>query len=114
MISKLVSYGQKYLVASSQQRFLTTLSDNGQMRHMNGRVEVNDGYNWMPYENEGYVGLTPEAIQILDWAKIKMMEDIIETEMIKKYPALKTAKDKFDLIKQFCKAEEDLDKQKQI
>ena len=114
MISKIVSYGQKYLVASSQQRFFNTLSDCGQMRYMNGRIEMNDGYSWIPFENEGYVGLTEEAIQILDWAKIKMMEEQLEIAMIAKYPALKTAKDKFDLIKQFCKAEEDLDKQKQI
>jgi hypothetical protein len=62
-------------------------------------MEVNDGNSWktlgMSYAS---VGLTGETESLLDWAREKRMEEQRLQEMMEKYPALKKAKDNFDIL----------------
>lgn len=93
-------------------RYINTgAAGSGALRYHNGRVEAYDGYNWISIsDGMQSVGLTPEAEYILDWAKKKMEDEKLETEMLEKYPALKSAKGQYDMIKSICKAQEEVDK----
>jgi hypothetical protein len=70
-------------------------------------MEVNDGNMWKPIEtNYASVGLTPEAESLLDWARQKRQEELSMAEMMEKYPALKKARDNYDLIWNLVKDEQ--------
>lgn len=63
------------------------------------QIEVNDGNSWISM-SMGYstVELTPDAESLLDWARQKRQEEQRLKEMMEKYPALKKAKDNFDIL----------------
>lgn len=62
-------------------------------------IEVNDGNSWKTISsNYASVGLTGETEMLLDWAREKRMEEQRLQEMMEKYPALKKAKDNFDIL----------------
>lgn len=114
MIDGIMTNSSRYLTVSyvTNTYVNTSSPGSGAMRYYNGRVEVFDGYSWLPISSgTQLVGLTPEAELLLDWAKKKMEDEKLETEMLEKYPALKSAKGQYDVIKQICSAEEELDKQ---
>jgi hypothetical protein len=52
------------------------------------------------------VELTPEAESLLDWARQKRQEEQSITEMMEKYPALKKARDNYELIWNLVKDEQ--------
>jgi hypothetical protein len=70
------------------------------------QLEVNDGNSWIAitasYAN---VELTPEVVELLDWAKERRAEERRVKELCEKYPALQKAKDNFDLIFNIIKDE---------
>ena len=79
---------------------------NSNMNYM----EVNDGNMWKPIEaNYASVGLTNEAESLLDWARQKREEELSMAEMMEKYPALKKARDNYDLIWNLVKDEQHKD-----
>jgi hypothetical protein len=63
------------------------------------QLEVYNGTSWQML-NLGtyYVGLNPDAEQILDWARIKMMEEQDLKARIEKYPGLKDAYEQFKIM----------------
>lgn len=71
----------------------------GDLRINNGQLEVFAGGCWMMIDTSVNVAMTPDAQQALEWAKKKMQQEKEEEELCKKYPALKTAKDKYEMIK---------------
>ena len=88
------------------------LPECGQMRYKHGRVEYNSGTAWYELQGDAAVDLSFEAVQILEWAKQKMIEEMNEKTILEKYPALLNAKNTYDMIKQICQAEEKLDNNK--
>ena len=58
----------------------------------NQRLELYNGTSWQPI-NLGYyyVGLNPEAEQILDWARAKMQQEQEAQAMAEQYPAVADA-----------------------
>jgi hypothetical protein len=73
-------------------------------------MEVNDGNMWKTIEtNYASVGLTPEAESLLDWARQKRQEEQTMSKMMEKYPALKKARDNYDLIWNIVKDEQHKD-----
>lgn len=60
---------------------------NGNTQH----TEVFDGYSWMALGGTANIGLTAEAIEILDWAKQRMIEDRKMRELAEKHPAMADA-----------------------
>lgn len=74
----------------------------GNMRYntSNQNMEVFDGNNWITL-NMGYssVGLTPEAEALLDWARQKRDEEIMLKARMEKYPGLKEAYERLEIMK---------------
>lgn len=72
----------------------------GDMRFniQNQCVEVFDGYNWVQMgTSHASIGLSPEAERLLDWARMKMMEEMELEALAEKNP---TIKDLVDQIKE--------------
>lgn len=62
-------------------------------------LEVYDGYAWLVIGGQEYqIGFPPAIEQTLKWAEQKMMEDQRIKELSDKYPALKDAKEKFEIL----------------
>jgi len=58
------------------------------------RLELYNGTSWQPINlGQYYVGLNPEAEQILDWARKKMQEEQEARAMAEQYPAVADAMD---------------------
>jgi len=56
------------------------------------RLEVYNGTSWQPLNlGQYYVGLNPDAEQILDWAREKMQEEAEARRMAEQYPAVADA-----------------------
>jgi hypothetical protein len=63
------------------------------------QMEVNDGNSWQVIPSgEGSVMLGPRAKEIFKWAEDKMAEEAKLKAMMEQYPALKKAKDNFDML----------------
>ena len=70
------------------------------------QIEVNDGNIWMKFpDSTPVVGLTDEAEAAIDWAVKKMREEQRTEEFCQQYPALKKAKDNYELILNIIKDE---------
>jgi hypothetical protein len=67
-------------------------------------LKIFDGITWhfIPPYNNADVSLTPEAEQLLDWAKRKMVEEQALEQQAKDYPAVR------DLLKQRSDIDEKL------
>lgn len=81
----------------------------GMMRYNSNMncIEVNDGNSWKDMGgNYANVELTHEAESLLDWARKKRDEEMVMVLLIEKYPALKKAKDNYDLIWNIVKDEQ--------
>lgn len=73
-------------------------------------MEVNDGSMWKQFStSHPTVELTPEAQELLDWARRKMQEERQLDELCKKYPGLERARTNFDTFKQLVLTEESAD-----
>ena len=63
------------------------------------QLEVNDGNTWLTLSiNNVSVDMTPEAERLLDWAREKRDEEAKLNAMMEQYPALRKAKENFDLM----------------
>jgi hypothetical protein len=60
----------------------------------------NSSYNggWMRIENTVQLNSDPQIQSVLEWAKKKMEEDKRIEQLVKKYPAVKDAKEKLEII----------------
>ena len=66
----------------------------GQLQYntSNQRLELYNGTSWQPLNlGQYYVGLNPDAEQILDWAREKMQEEKEARAMAEQYPAVADA-----------------------
>lgn len=59
------------------------------------RLEVYDGTNWLMFGSNSMIGLSPEAEEIMQWARKKMAEDRALDTLLKKYPALRELHEQF-------------------
>lgn len=70
------------------------------------QIEVNDGCVWIEFQSsDAQVRLTDRARLTLQWAESKMAEEQKIEDIIKRNPALKKAKEKYDLIWNIVKNE---------
>lgn len=70
-------------------------------------MEVSDGNSWkLLTAGSASIGLSGEAEMLLDWAREKRAEEQQMQEMMDKYPALKKARDNYDLIWNLVKDEQ--------
>lgn len=99
------AYNRFLVVSTSYGQGVTS----GSLRIENGILEAYTGYSWVPADTSyTTVSLTPMTTRILEWAEQKMQEEILEKTLHEKYPALKSAKGQYEMIKQICQSEEKL------
>ena len=61
--------------------------------------EVYDGSDWVPFDHEtATINLDRETESLLEWAREKREEEQKLCEMMEQYPALKKAKENFDVV----------------
>lgn len=116
MIDGITNLTHSITVTNPASNYINTSNPgSGVMRYYNGEVQVYDGYNWIRLTG-GFagVGLSYETEQLLEWVSKKRSEEMLENEMLEKYPALKSAKDQYTMIKQLCESEEKIDKNTQV
>jgi len=112
MIKGITSSG-KYVVVNGGMGESTYISPGavgaGMLRYNSNsqNIEINDGNSWQVMGSTfANVELTPEAESLLDWARQKRQEEQSITEMMEKYPALKKARDNYELIWNLVKDEQ--------
>jgi hypothetical protein len=115
MIKGITSSG-KYVVVNGGMGGSTYISPGavgaGMLRYNSNsqNIEINDGNSWQVMGSTfANVELTPEAESLLDWARQKRIEEQSMQDMMDKYPALKKARDNYDLIWNIVKDEQHKD-----
>jgi hypothetical protein len=63
----------------------------GMMRYHNQQVQVYDGSSWLATGSSANVGLSPEAEEIMAWAREKMRAEREARAMAEQYPAVADA-----------------------
>lgn len=62
-------------------------------------LEVYDGSIWVEFKPDPvYISLTHDAAATLEWAAAKMQYEKKVVDLAKKYPAVRDAKEKLDII----------------
>jgi hypothetical protein len=82
--------GSNYINNSNYSNYMGV----GQIQYntSNQRLELYNGTSWQPLNlGQYYVGLNPDAEQILDWAREKMQEEKEARRMSEQYPAVADA-----------------------
>ena len=97
------NYLQAYVVPPSTPYVSSTETMAGIVRIKSGMWQVNDGCTWQPINSSSInLNLTPEAIEILNWAKTKMSLELRAIELAKENPSIA------DAIEQVRRAEQEL------
>lgn len=72
-------------------------------------MEVSDGSSWKQFSTTiPTIDLTPDANEVLEWAKKKMTEEKKIDELCKKYPGLRKARDNFETFLRLVESEESI------
>jgi hypothetical protein len=72
---------------------------DGDVRMNNGNLEVYSGGCWMAINSSVDIQLPDGTQNVLQWARKKMAEEQKLKELCEKYPGLKQAKEKYEIIK---------------
>lgn len=62
------------------------------------KLEIYDGMNWQPYQNDSHIDLSPEAQATLDWARAKMLDEERIEALMEKHPGLRDLHDRFQVM----------------
>lgn len=62
------------------------------------RFQVSNGGGWTDIDNNVYFNIDPKLSEIFEWAKNKMEQEKKINDLAQKYPALKDAKEKLDML----------------
>ena len=98
-----------YSVTNSHTPYYTAndlIPNDGCVRTNNGGLEYYDGRHscWMPLPGSNVrIEIAPHVQAVLDWAYHKMQEDEEMNALAEKYPALKTAKENYEIVKALVK-----------
>ena len=63
----------------------------GMLRYHNNQMQVYDGSSWLAMGSSANVGLSPEAEEIMIWAREKMRAEQEARAMAEQYPAVADA-----------------------
>ncbi len=66
--------------------------------HARSCMEVFDGNMWVTLGGQASVGLTPEAVEILDWAKAKKAQEQRIKELADEHTGIRDLKEKLDIM----------------
>lgn len=97
------NYLQAYVIPPPTPYVSSTETMAGIVRIKSGMWQVNDGCTWQTMSNGSInLNLTPEAIEILNWAKTKMSLEQRAIELARKNPSIA------DALEQVRRAEQEL------
>lgn len=71
----------------------------GMVRYYNNDFQVYDGSSWLNITGSADISLSSDAESVINWAKIKMTEEMRLKELMEKHPGLKDAYEKFEIMK---------------
>lgn len=94
MIKGVVCTGPYLTVGSYQTPYINMSTPSSGMMRYNGNtssVEIYDGSYWQQIHTMQDINLTPQANEILDWAKKKMQEEQHRTLLASTHPAVAVA-----------------------
>lgn len=94
MIKGVISDGPYISVRTAPSNYINMSTPSAGMMRYNGNiscVEIYDGSYWQAVNNYQEIGLTPQANEILDWAKKKMQEEHERERLAKTNPAISIA-----------------------
>jgi hypothetical protein len=69
-------------------------------------MEVYDGSVWLTMSQSVSLDLSPQILEVLDWAQRKQAEEQAMEKLIKQHPALKDLHDKLEMMKILVKESE--------
>lgn len=84
----------------------TNYASAGMMRCVNGIIEVYNGVGWESIRLNWVDVLSVDARDTLEWANKKMMEEQSLDQLCERYPALKSARDNFNVVRVLVESEE--------
>jgi hypothetical protein len=70
----------------------------GEVRAINSQLKVYNGSMWQQIHTTTFVN-DLSLRKVVEWATKKMQQEQLEQQLAEKYPAFKTAKENYDLIK---------------
>ena len=70
----------------------------GEVRAINGQLKVFDGGVWNDIRTTAFVD-DLDLKTVVEWAKQKMEQELIEQRLAEQFPAFAKAKEKYELIK---------------
>ena len=103
---KSISSASRYLRVSSNQpgTYINNYSGAqgvGNMRFntVDQRIEIWDGTSWKALDMHfATVGLDPEAVELLDWARDKRQEELRIKKLAKQHPGIQDLQQKLDIM----------------
>lgn len=117
MIKGIASNNPYISIRSSHPEYFNMSTPSAGMMRYNGNlscVEIYDGSFWRTVNNFDEIGLTPQANEILDWAKKKMQEEQEIKNIAIKNNAVQAAFDAFKEAEKILKITTHLAKQNDI
>lgn len=114
MITYITGDTRHFLVSNNDMILNSNQSGSGAMRYFNGCVQVYDGNSWVSLTGTSHISLTADTESLLEWVREKRKQEQLEIGLIEKYPALKSAKGQYEMIKQLCAAEDALEDNQKV
>lgn len=102
-----LSSGKYVTVNGTSGTYYTNSSQpmTGMLRyHSGGRVEVFDGVSWVQVSSYQSIDLSPDTQLIIEWARVKMMEEQEIARLSQEHPAVKAAYDNVKRAQEQLKA----------
>ena len=95
------SFSPPYISPGSQSAGMIRYNTSSQT------TEVYDGNTWLTMSSSPSVALSNDTLEVLDWARKKMLEEQNLYKLMEQHPGLKDAYEKFEIMKALCSKEED-------
>ena len=90
-----------YISPGSQSAGMLRYNTNSQ------QTEVYDGVSWLNMTSSPQVSLSNEVIEVVQWARKKMVQEQQLEKLMENHPGLRDTYEKFEIMKALCSKEED-------
>lgn len=93
-------YGTPYISPGAQSAGMTRYNTSTQ------NLEVYDGNAWLTMTNDTSVSLDTSTMEVISWARKKMLEEQQLEQLMKRHPGLRDTYEKFEIMKALCSQDE--------
>ena len=76
----------------------------GEVRAVNGQLQVYNGSMFVPVHTTAWVD-SIELGTVVEWAKQKMEQELVEQQLAEQFPAFAKAKENYDMIRRLVENE---------